>query len=63
MTLIMCTAENPGMSGDFYHMPYVEAVDGYRHGYMTDKGFVWTLKLIHPDDARCPGCEELRAKR
>jgi len=41
-------------------MPYVEAVDGYRHGYADIKGRVrWTRKMAHPSDPRCPECAHL----
>ena len=60
MSTIICDASDPGMAGDVYHMPYIESVDGYRHGYMTRHGVQWTRSMDHPADARCPGCAELR---
>jgi hypothetical protein len=61
MSLIMCTPSNPGMSGDVYHVPYIESVEGYRHGYMGRNGVEWTRKISHPTDPRCPACAEMRS--
>jgi hypothetical protein len=62
MSLVMCDPANPGLTGGVYHRPYIESVDGHRHGYMTRNGVEWTRALNHPADPRCPGCAELRAK-
>ena len=61
--MILCDASKPGMDGDVYHMPYVEAVEGYRHGYMTKhNGVEWTRNINHPPDPRCPECASCRAR-
>jgi hypothetical protein len=58
--VILCDASNPGMDGDVYHVPYNEAVDGYRHAYATKhKGVQWSRSMDHPADPRCPGCAEI----
>jgi hypothetical protein len=59
--LMLCDAENPGVTtAGVYHLPYTEAVDGYRHAYRTRHGVQWTRHATHPTDAHCPGCAEMR---
>ena len=59
--MIICTPDNPGTSGGLYVLPYVEGVDGKRHGYRHPKGYVqWTRKATHPADPRCPQCAKTR---
>jgi hypothetical protein len=48
------------MDGDVYHVPYLEAVEGYRHGYKTrHNGVAWTRQPDHPTDPKCPGCKDM----
>lgn len=51
-----CDASAPGDDGAVYHLPYIEAVDGKRHGYKTKHGVEWTRSSAHPADSRCPEC-------
>jgi hypothetical protein len=54
------------MAGDVFHLPYVEAVEGKRHGYEErgrtrsgvewSHGVKWTRDAGHPPDPRCPEC-------
>ena len=62
----ICDSSAPGMAGDVYHLPYVEAVEGKRHGYAVEhksritghvSRFVeWTRNAGHPPDPKCPEC-------
>jgi hypothetical protein len=53
----ICDSSRPGMAGDVYQVPYAEAVQGYRHGFMTHhNGVIWTRSPNHPPDPRCPEC-------
>jgi hypothetical protein len=62
--LILCSSERPGMDGDVYHLPYIEAVEGYRHGCMTRNGVRWTRNMNHTEDIHCPECaSERKAKK
>lgn len=54
--MIVCSPEQPGMDGDVYHLPYIEAVAGKLHGYATSRGVQWTRSADHPEDPRCPEC-------
>ena len=54
--MILCTSERPGMAGAAYHLPYIEAVEGKRHGYMGRHGVTWTRTATHPADPKCPEC-------
>jgi hypothetical protein len=63
----ICDSSAPGMAGDVYHLPYVEAVEGKRHGYTITKrtrngreyntGVEWTRDAGHPADPKCPECK------
>ena len=54
---MICDSSAPGMAGGVYHLPYVEAVEGKRHGYMTrHDGVTWTRSASHPADPKCPEC-------
>jgi len=54
---MLCDSSRPGMDGDQYRVPYVEAVQGYWHGYATPhNGIQWTRTPDHPPDPKCPGC-------
>lgn len=63
----ICDSSAPGMAGDVYHLPYVEAVEGKRHAYRVEhkspisdrpaRRYVeWTRNPDHPPDPRCPEC-------
>ena len=40
-----------------YSVPYIEAVEGYRHVYRTEKGTLrYTRDANHQPDRRCPEC-------
>jgi hypothetical protein len=62
----ICDSSAPGMAGDVYHLPYVEAVEGKRHGYTVThtsridgrtRSFTqWTRDAGHPPDPKCPEC-------
>jgi hypothetical protein len=54
--MIVCDPSAPGMNGTYYHRPYIESVEGQRHGYMTKHGVAWTRNTTHPDDPKCPEC-------
>lgn len=65
--MIICTPERPGLDGDRYRMPYVEAVEGKRHAFMVEhkspisdrpaRRYVqWTRNPDHPQDPKCPSC-------
>jgi hypothetical protein len=55
--MILCDASAPGESGGVYTVPYVEAVDGRFHGYMTRRdGVAWVRSADHPADPKCPEC-------
>jgi len=53
----ICDSTAPGMAGGVYHLPYVEAVEGKRHGFMDGhRGVHWTRDPDHPPDPLCPEC-------
>jgi len=55
--MILCDATNPGLSGGVYHQSYAEAVEGKDHAYATIRnGVTWTRSATHPEDKRCPSC-------
>lgn len=56
MSMVVCDSSNPGMDGNVYHTPYLEAVEGYHHAYKTRHGVEWTRNETHPEDPKCPGC-------
>lgn len=58
--MILCDASSPGVTAaGVYHIPYIEAVEGYRHAYATKhSGVLWTRRSDHTPDPRCPGCAE-----
>lgn len=54
---MVCSSSSPGELNGLYYLPYVEAVEGYRHGYMTKHdGVRWTRDASHPIDPKCPEC-------
>lgn len=62
----LCDSSAPGMSGDVYHLPYGEAVEGKRHAYAVEhksritgraaRYVEWTRNPDHPPDPKCPEC-------